>query len=218
MNKKVRLIIVFAIGLALWFMPAPLGIKAQGWHLFAIFAATIAGCILQPLPIGAVAFISMAVSMLSGCLKVGQAIGGFSNGTIWMIVSACFFTACMVKTGLGERIAYIFMRMFGNSTLKLAYAMLVGDMCIAPVMPSNTARSGGIFYPIVSSLARSYKSEPGESAGKMGRFLLYSVFQGDNMITGMFMTGMGANVVAVGMAKEFCGVEVTCACFCGEGE
>lgn len=43
------------VGLTLWFVPAPDGVKQQAWHLLAIFVATIAGIVAKPLPMGAVA-------------------------------------------------------------------------------------------------------------------------------------------------------------------
>jgi len=51
-----RLLIVLIIGLIIWFIPPPDAINLNAWHLFALFVATIAGFILQPIPIGAVAF------------------------------------------------------------------------------------------------------------------------------------------------------------------
>ena len=35
------------LGLAVWFMPVPKGLSPQAWHMFAIFAATIAGILTQ---------------------------------------------------------------------------------------------------------------------------------------------------------------------------
>ena len=46
MNSKiVRGLLVVLLGAAIWFCPAPAGMKPQAWHLFAIFVATIAGFI-----------------------------------------------------------------------------------------------------------------------------------------------------------------------------
>ena len=48
-------IFTVAVGLVLWFLPVPAGLKPQAMHMFAIFVATIVGFILHPLPIGAIA-------------------------------------------------------------------------------------------------------------------------------------------------------------------
>jgi hypothetical protein len=65
------------------------------------------------------------------------------------------------KTGLGERIATLFVRALGKSTLGLSYGLNVAEALMAPAMPSTSARAGGIFVPIIKSLAGSVGSEPG---------------------------------------------------------
>ena len=66
------------------------------------------------------------------------------------------------KTGLGERVANMFVKLFGKSTLGLAYGLSIAEALIAPAMPSTTARAGGIFMPIISSLSKSAGSKPSE--------------------------------------------------------
>ncbi len=58
--------------------------------------------------------------------------------------------------------ATIFVKLFGKSTLGLAYGLSVAEALIAPAMPSTTARAGGIFMPIISSLSISAGSKPSE--------------------------------------------------------
>ena len=65
------------------------------------------------------------------------------------------------KTGLGERVATLFVKAFGKSTLGLAYGLAFAEGLIAPAMPSTTARAGGIFMPIMKSLSESAGSLPG---------------------------------------------------------
>ncbi len=67
------------------------------------------------------------------------------------------------KTGLGRRVATIFVKWFGKSTLGLAYGLAAAEALLAPAMPSTTARAGGIFMPIINSLSRSAGSMPGET-------------------------------------------------------
>lgn len=55
-------LIVLALGLAVWLLPCPEGLSPNAWTLFAVFVATIAGFILQPIPMGAVAFLSLTFS------------------------------------------------------------------------------------------------------------------------------------------------------------
>ena len=140
MNKDLRNgLIAVVIGLILWFLPAPAGLKPQAWHLLAIFVATIIGFILQPLPIGAIAFISLSIAGLTKTLTPAEALNGFGQSIMWLIVSAFLFALGFIKTGLGKRIAYKIMGAIGDSSLKLGYALVLSDLVIAPATPSNTA-------------------------------------------------------------------------------
>ena len=79
------------VGVALWFCPMPAGVTAAAWHMFAIFVATIVGFILHPIPIGGVALIAVGLTGFLKVLKPGEALSGFGNATIWLIVGAYMF-------------------------------------------------------------------------------------------------------------------------------
>ena len=148
MNKNIiNGLIVVLVGVSIWFMPSPEGITAQGWHLFAIFVATILGFILQPLSMGALAFIAITLTILLNVLKPSEALSGFGNNTIWLIASAFIFAKGFIVTGFGKRIAYVVIRMIGDSTLKLGYAVAISDLIMSPAMPSSGARAGGVQCP-----------------------------------------------------------------------
>ena len=49
-RRLVGALTVVGLGMGLWFLPAPAGLKPAAMHLIAVFVATIAGLILQPLP------------------------------------------------------------------------------------------------------------------------------------------------------------------------
>jgi DASS family divalent anion:Na+ symporter len=68
---------------------------------------------------GAVAVIGIAVTALTGTLEVADALSGFGNNVIWLIVLAFFIARGFIKTGLGTRIAYLFVRLLGGRTLGL---------------------------------------------------------------------------------------------------
>lgn len=199
------------VGLILLFASPikPDSVSMAGWHMFAIFVATIIGCITQPLPIGGVAIIGFTITVLSGVVPIDTAITGFGNGSIWLIVMAFFISRGFIKTGLGRRIAFQFVKMFGRKTLGLAYSLIGVDLVLAPATPSNTARAGGIMYPIINSLAESFGSSPKDGTQrKIGSFLLYSEFQGNIITSAMFMTAMAGNPLAQSLAKSL-GVHIS---------
>jgi len=181
----------------------------RGLHLFAIFVATILGIILRPLPMGAVAIIGVALTAITGTLSIGDSLSGFSEKTLWLIIVAFMFARGFIKTGLGTRIAYFFMRLLGKRTLGLAYGLAATEFVLGPVVPSNTARTAGIMMPIVRSLARAYGSNPEDGTSrKIGAYLTMACFNIDIIISAMFLTAMAANPMTQKFAADF-GLTIT---------
>ena len=153
-----------AIWLALYLVPVPAGLNANQWHYFAIFAAVIAGLILESMPVGAVGLIGLTVAGISGYVEhdpnksLRWMLGGFSESTVWLIVGAFVFSIGYRKSGLGRRLALMLVHSLGRRTIGLGYAVAFSDLVLAPATPSNTARSGGTIYPIVSNIPRIYGS------------------------------------------------------------
>ncbi|KAM0006350.1 putative solute carrier family 13 [Helianthus debilis subsp. tardiflorus] len=130
---------------------------------------------LRPLHVGAWAFVCLMITVMTKTLTVKDALSGFTNDVIWLIVVSFFFNRGFVKTGLGDRLAMYFFKWFGKSTLRLAYGLAIGESIISPAMPSATVRAGGIFLPIINSLAIASRSSPHDgSARKLGAYLIQS--------------------------------------------
>lgn len=210
MSKKMRdWLIVVGLFVVIWFIPTPDGLKWQAWHLFAVFIAVIAGFILQPVPMGAIAMVGMSVVTLTKVLSAGTVLAGFGNSTLWLIISAFFFAKGFEKTGLGRRISYVIIRAFGKKSISLAYSITIADLILGPAIPSNTARAGGVLFPIAESLSEAYDSYPGPTANKLGAFLLTAVFQVDAVVSAMFLTSMAANPLIAEFAQETLGITIT---------
>ncbi len=208
-NKLVKWCICIGLGLLIWLIPTPEGLTPKAWNLFAVFVATIAGFILQPIAMGAVAFIALTFCALTGILKTGEALMGFGNGSIWLIVCAFFLSRGFIKTGFGRRIAFVIIKYIGRSSLSLGYSVALAELVISPAMPSATARGGGVFYPIVQSVCNAFGSAPGPTASKIGKYLMQVGFHSDAVTCMLFLTSMAGNPLCVGLAQSTLGVEIT---------
>ena len=208
-ERLARAATIVLVAVVIWLLPRPAGVEIRAWHLLAIFVATIVGLILQPLPMGAMVLIGVTATIYSGALTTAEALSGYANATVWLIVAAFLFARAFSKTGLGRRIAYWFIRAFGRRTLGLGYAMALSDLVLAPAIPSGTARSGGVFFPIVRGLAGTYNSEPGPTASRIGRFLMLNSYHAHVTTCAMFMTSMAGNPLIVELTKKTVGVEIT---------
>ncbi len=93
-----------------------------------------------------------------------------------MIVGAFVFSIGYRKSLIGRRIALVLVQKLGRNTLGFGYAVAMSDFLLAPATPSNTARSGGIVYPIINNTPRIYGSEPGRTAGRIGTYVMWTAF------------------------------------------
>ena len=209
MKKLMHWLVPIILGVVIWMIPNPEGVTPQAWHLFAIFVATIAGFVTQPLPIGGVSIIVITVAALTDTLKIGDGLSGFANSSIWLIVAAFLFSRGFIKTGLVKLIAYNLIAAFGSSSLRLSYALALSDLILAPATPSNTARVGGVVMPITASLAKAFGSDPQESPRKIGAFLMQSIYQVNTITSAMFMTAMAGNTLVAALALQSFGITIT---------
>ena len=70
-------------------------------------------------------------------------------------------------------------------------------------MPSNTARTGGVMYPIIKSISEILGSTPEKhSEKKLGSFLVFAAFHGDVIISALFATAMAPNLIVMEMAQQ----------------
>lgn len=197
-------ILPVAIGIILWVLTPfrPTAINIQAWHLFAIFIATIIACVTKPLPMMATTIIAIVIATLTGIFKMDEVTAGFGNSTAWMVAMCMFMAAGFIKSGLGKRIAYFFVKTFGKKTLGLAYALSIVETVLAIGIPSNNARVNGIMYPIIDNLSKEMGSDPKKGTqDKMGAYLVFNEYEVNIVTSTMFLTGLAGNMVALGIAK-----------------
>lgn len=210
------LIIITLAGVILWQLTPPEGLTVPAWHSAIIFVCTIACIVAKVLPIGAVGLIGITVFALTyaggDVTETGAittALSDLNSSLIWLIVVAFMIARGFIKTGLGRRIALIMIKLLGKRTLGLAYGLAFADLILAPAMPSNTARCGGVIYPIADSLSRSFSSNPeDESRSKIGTFLITCIGNVNDITAAMFMTAYTGNLLAVKLAANS-GVEIS---------
>ena len=208
-NRLLRWAIVLLVPLGILLIPVPEGIEPKAWRLLAIFAATITGSIVQPIPGAAIVLLGVTALALFRVMEVKDALVGYADPVVWLVLAAFFISRGMIKTGLGRRIAFLFIKAIGRHSLGLSYALASTETVLATVIPSTGARSGGIIFPIAKSLAEAYESRPGPTARRLGAFLMTSVYQCNVIVCAMFLTGQASNPIIARLAKQVTGIEIT---------
>ncbi len=206
-QKLIRMCISF-LPLLLLLMDTPQGMDPKAWHLFPYYIGAILMVMLQP--VGEATALLIMIGLYA-VMQKGQAVAlsGFSNNMVWLVVGAYIVAQAFKDTNLGSRISYWMIKKFGRSSLGLGYAAAFSDLVIAPVTPSNAARTGGIIWPIFKSISESLGSTPENNPRGIGAylsFLLYIV----TMCTGItFLTGYAANTVTWVLADQMLGLKLS---------
>ncbi|HKJ68854.1 MAG TPA: anion permease [bacterium] len=207
------------VPLLLWIiillLPAPAGLNTQAWHYAGLFTAVILGLILEPIPAAAIGFIGVTLAMVLGYIaptpgeSIAWGVSGFSNTTVWLIFGAFILSMGYQKSGLGRRIALYLVKLLGKRTLGLGYAVALADLALAPATPSNTARSAGTIYPIISNIPGLFGSEPGATAGKIGSYIMWTAFATTAVTSSLFLTALAPNPLALSFVRDIAAVDIS---------
>ena len=216
LSKTQKLARLVAIPVLFFLIPAPEGLSLIAWRLLGIYIATIVGLVIKPygepvILLAAVAASAATIGNTAGAeklVKVGQTLSGYQSGTTWLIFTAFTLSSAFVITGLGKRIAYYMIGWIGNTTLRLGYVTVFLDLILSPATPSNTARAGGIVFPIINSVAVALGSDPEKSPKLAGRYLLLNVYMTVKTTSYLFLTAMAPNALALSIMEPVLGFKV----------
>jgi divalent anion:Na+ symporter, DASS family len=190
-------------------IPAPATITPQGWRQTAIFICVIAGMVTDPLPASALVLIGLTAMAANGT-PMREVLGGYAEPSVWLVLIAMIIAKVMLDTGLARRIALLFVRAVGKTSLGVAYALQMTDVTLASGVPSITARSAGMLLPIGLSIANLFQSKPDEaSRHRLGAYLVAAMYQGSAVACAMFITGQASNLLGASLALKLTGVTVT---------
>lgn len=203
--------IIIIVGIAIAMIPVPQfdGLDPNAFKLLGVFVATIICFILQPIPMGPAALLSITVLAFAGVAPLSGVLTGFSSSVTWLVAMAFFLARGFEKTGLGRRLSLMIVRAIGDNSLKLGYAVCFSDLIFGPAIPSFTSRSAGIIYPVINGLCDVYDSHPGPTAKKIGAYLMQLEHQATVIVGAMWLTGSTINPLGVNYAADNGGYVIT---------
>lgn len=202
-----RLSVCVIFTLILWFTPNPEGLTIQAWHFLGLFLTVILSFIVSPFPMGPMVLLGLVALSMTHTMTLKGALAGYGNSTVWLVVAAFLIAGAVRRTGLGRRIALLLVKALGKSTLGLGYALCGTELLLGPVVPSNTARGGGIIAPVMNSLSEALESYPDKEPRKAGDYLALVGAHANLITAAMFLTGMAANPLVAKAAKDVLNIE-----------
>lgn len=217
-GRRYGLIAAILVGLAIWGLPAPATMTVTQHKLLAVFGGAVVAWITIGVNFAVSTFFVVTllyfwVGNPDGKLdNAGQlirnaefAVAGFASSSLWLLVTGFVLSIAMTQAGVAKRLALQMMKILGRTPTGAVYASMLANFIIAPLTPSNTARTAAML-PIVDGIAEAYKAKPGQS--NFGRALMLATTFTSNITGSAFLTGTIPNPVAVGMIAAAAGVSV----------
>ncbi len=177
------------IPLALWGLPPPDGLSLQGWHVSLVLLGAAVAWLLEPVPDFVIALAMVTAWGLLGLAPLSLAFAAFTSSSYLVALAALGLAAAMTRSGLLFRIALFLLRTFPATYGAQVLALLVGGVCVTPLMPLAIARVATI-APLVQELSQNL-GFPARSRGSAG--LSFAGMLGYGAFSSIFMTGLAMN-------------------------
>ncbi len=165
--------------------------------------------VTEPIHASALVLVGLTAMAANGT-PMREVLGGYDEPSVWLVLVAMLIAKMMLDCGLARRIALLFVRAVGKTSLGVSYALQMTDVTLASGVPSITARSAGMVLPIGRSIAELFGSHPNDpSRLRLGAFLVAAMYQGSAVACAMFITGQASNLLGASLALMRANVEVT---------
>ena len=207
-NFKKLSILGIIVALACLILPNYLSLSPQGTRMLILFFATMAGIILDICHPIVWVFVIISTAALTQTIKIVDGFSGFANSVPWLLFCVLSISKTITNSSLGMRIAYFFMKHFGSSIIGLSYSIMFTEFLLAPILPSNTARSASLGLPLTTSLSKYISSNIKISEQQIGAYLSLLYSWANALTSGLFFTAMISNVLVAEGAAKF-GVTLT---------
>ncbi len=217
-GKRYGFILAVLVGLAIWAFPTPATMTITQHKLLALFGGAVVAWITIGVNFAVSTFAVVTLLYFwvgnpdgkvdkAGDLirNAGFAVGGFASPSLWLLVTGFVISIAMTKSGVAKRLALHMMRLLGRTPVGAIYASMIANFVIAPLTPSNTARTAAML-PILEGIAEAYRAVPGKS--NFGKALFLSATYTSNITGSAFLTGTIPNPVSIGLIAAAAGASI----------
>ncbi len=166
--------------------------------MLAFFVASLILWITEAIPNYMTSLILIVGLVLSGVLKDKVAYAQLGHPVMWLNIMSFVLASMLVKTGVAKRFALWFIIRFGKNASYIFLSFIVINLVLSAFISATTAKAA-ILLPIFMVIAAIYGARSGEGHTNFGRsIVLQNLFQ-INIGAASFMTGSGANLLAVAL-------------------
>ena len=169
--------------------------QANGFML-AIFLAAIVLWITEALPNYLTSLMLIIALVLTGVLPEKKAYAELGHPVMWLNIMSFVLASMLVATGLAKRMALWLILRFGHTASKVFIVFIVLNVVLSAFVSATTAKAA-LLLPLFMVIAAIYGAGGGSNKTNFGRSIVLQNLLNINLGAGAFMTGSGANLLAV---------------------
>lgn len=126
---------------------------------------------------------------LFNVVDFSQAVSGFVDSSVWLLIGVFILSAAMNETGLDKRLAYSLVIRGQDNAKKLVFSSVTTVIFLAFILPSSTGRTA-LLVPILSGIIRTMSLEK----SNLAKVLMLGTTYSSHTISTSLVTGSLATV------------------------
>lgn len=176
-------------------------------YMLAIFIASLILWITGALPNYLTSLIVIISLVLTGVLPEKEAFAQLGHPVMWLNILSFVLASMLVSTGVAKRFALWFLLKFGRNASSIFFSFLVINVVLSAFISATTAKAA-ILLPIFMVIAAIYGARGGDKRNNFGRSIVLQNLLYINIGASGFLTGSGANLLAVSIIAGATGSRV----------
>jgi len=170
---------------------------ANNYAMLAIFIASVILWITEAVPSYLTSLLVILAIVLCGIVPQKEAFAQLGHPVMWLNILSFVLASMLVKTRVAKRFALWFVLKFGKSASGIFFSFLVINVVLSMFISATTVKAT-ILLPIFMVIAAIFGASQGNRNNFGRNLVLQNLFQ-VNIGASAFMTGSGANLLAISL-------------------
>lgn len=185
----------------------PLAFEGKTVAMLAVFVASLILWITEAVPNYLTSLMLIIGLVLTGVISEVDAYHQLGHPVMWLNILSFVLASMLVKTGVAKRFALWFIVKFGKNAASIFLSFIVINLVLSAFISATTAKAA-ILLPIFMVVGAIYGATGGKNKTNFGRnIVLQNLFQ-INIGASAFVTGSGANLLAVAIIAGAMGTKI----------
>ena len=175
------------------------GLKAAGKASLGVAVFAIVVWVTQAVEDAVSGLLIVFLLAVLGATSLNDALSGYANTSLWLIVIGFIMAGCMEKSGLSKRVALQLVNAAGGSAGKIYWAVAAVMAVMSFLVPSITARTL-LMLPIILGIGQAFQARQGES--NIVKALLFIVAMSGTIMSIGILTAHVGNPITAGLIEK----------------